>query len=171
MVNTGNSTIDNQALQNREMVEQWLVEQGYRVKHVQGENRVWALDITDHSGISFTVSQHSARRDEIVIGASLDIDGDIARRFSGMKESERNSWLWDLRLRLLSQDVESDGIAYPLRSITIFQFLYRDGLTQDAFFQRLFHVRKGIQIVTAMICRRFNLPPSGPNPGRSGPVH
>ncbi|MCI0485771.1 MAG: DUF2299 family protein [Blastocatellia bacterium] len=156
-MNSVNSTT-NQALQNRDLIEQWLVEQGYLVSHSEGKDRAWALDITDHSGLSFTASQHIARKDEIIIAAAMDIDGDTAKRFSGLKENERKSWLWDARLRLLSQDVEFDGISYPLRSVTIFQFVYRDGLTKDVFFQRLFHVRKGLQIFITLIRKRLNFP-------------
>lgn len=169
-MNNANTTT-NEALENSDLIEQWLVEQGYLVKHSDGENRAWVLEITDHLGILFYVSQHISRKDEIVIGTAYDIDGDLSKRFSGLKENERNSWLWDLRLRLLNQDIESDGVKYPLKSIILFQFIYRDGLTKDTFFQRLFHVRKGLQIVATMICRRFNLPLSSSPTDKKGLVN
>jgi hypothetical protein len=153
----GNST-SSEALENRDLIEGWLTDQGYVIKHPEAQDRAWVLDITDHSGLAFTVSQHVTSKDQIVISAGIDVDGEMARRFSAMKENDRNNWLWDLRLRLLSQDFESDGISFPLRRITVFQFIYRDGLSKDVFFQRLFHVRKGIQITVTMIRRRFNFP-------------
>lgn len=164
-----NSTSD-ESDKDKVLIEQWLVERGCRFTDIQEKSLAWALDITDHAGISFTVFCPVARRDEITISSGIDIDQEILKKINAMKAEERNALLWDLRLVLLSLNIESEGVGYPFKSVNIYQFIYSDGLTKDTFFQRMFHVRKGIQIVVAMCKQHCNMSPPDLS-GQKGTIH
>lgn len=143
--------METQADTNRELIEKWIVEFGFRIKAVQRPNLLWSLDFTDYAGMLFGIGQHKDHSSEIILQSRLDIDGEIAKRFVGLSEKDRKATLADLRFNLFLMDVENEGLTIPFKAVNIFQYIYSDGLTQDTLFQRFFKVRKAIQFIATAL--------------------
>jgi hypothetical protein len=150
MVN-GNTTLSSQAESNRQRIEKWLNEFGFQVKPRSSPKHSWYIEAIDHSGIAYAISQTFNYENEIIIQNRIDIDGPFTDYFNGLTASELDAFLSELRLYLLMVDCENEGLVRPFKTIILSQYIYTDGLTQDTFFQRLFHVRKGLQVALAVI--------------------
>jgi hypothetical protein len=63
-----------------------------------------------------------------------------------MDDAERERFIWGLRFELLRQGLEFSRIDYPFSAIELRHTIYDDGLTQDAFFERLRGLLRGLAV-------------------------
>ncbi len=72
-----------------------------------------------------------------------------------MEPRERSNLLWDLRFRLVGMGLDFAGMADSPRTITIVQHIHYDGLSKDAFLQRVAQVHRGLLVTLWTLGRKL----------------
>ena len=130
-----------------DLVTQWLRSENWKVSDVQAPGALWLLAADDRAGRRIIVGQPEKVRDQIRFQADIDFPEDVANQFASFPHDLRKKILWDLRLELLSMNVEFGGASEPLKRISVTQRIYLDGLSKDTFHQRISLVKSGLLMV------------------------
>lgn len=144
----------------RARIQEWMMSAGWRINDAQslGINTAWVIGGLHASQINVAVAQPAPHPDLLAIEAGVTVTEDVRKQFEAMSVSDKNEMLWDLKKGLLFMSLEFNGLGEPLGLIRISQFIYDDGLTKDAFLNRLHRVKDGAFFVLASIGRRFGGP-------------
>lgn len=121
----------------------WLSGSPFSYVEHPATNAVWRLTATDENDLKLDMAQLvKAPQDLIVIQASIIVGPGHQNTLGQLEGAERAQFLRNLQLRLLLMGLEFQGIAYPLERIIVQHFFFYDGLTKDAFFQKISLVRR-----------------------------
>lgn len=144
----------------RVKLEQWLTEEGYTVKVLDGKTTYFTLGV-EHPTLHMllTIGQSLAHRDRITILGTLKISEEHKKKLLEMSEGQRNSFLWDLKFTLVSNNIPFEmphtghvsnqsarAVLLP-EQIIVSQAIWYDGLTKDNFMRQLNQAIKGIILV------------------------
>lgn len=137
----------------------WLSEEGWKLTPETRPEFRFVVIADDGSGRKLAISQHSQKPDRVTIEGGVAFGDEQAKKFAALSAAKRQDFLWDLRFDLLATDVEFSGLGEPLRRITLAQPIFYDGLTKDAFMQRVSEVKKALLLVLWKISRVMEEPP------------
>lgn len=151
---------ESQAL--REKLTSWLVAEGYTVREGQARDAAWMLVVEDPAQRRFMVGQKPNRTDVIVMQGTVAIADQHAQHLDALPEAEREDFLYDLRFRLLSLELDFQGVSHPLRQVVLNEHLYWEGITRNEFFRTLKRLRHGIVAVIWSVGRRLQHPAAPP---------
>jgi len=139
----------------RAQVQSWLTEEGYAISEAQDSGAYWILVGTGRYN-SVVVASPKQNPDRLEIQAGVTIDENSRREFMALPSAERKAFLWELRFGLLGFRIEFTGLVEPLEQVNIAQSIYDDGLTKDAFCQRVVDVKRATFFILFMVGRKFN---------------
>lgn len=133
----------------------WLLETGLEMKESTIIQDSFRFTIQDQRLVT-EVYQPKAQEDCVLLLAVVDVSGEHSQLLNGLCETERDQFLWDLRMALDVSGADFRGVQHPMRQIVISQQIFYDGLTKDNFFQRWGGVRRAALLSIWMIHRRLN---------------
>jgi hypothetical protein len=144
----------------RAKLKQWLEEDGYTVKVLDGKTTYFTLGIEHPTlRVSLTVGQLLGHKDRITILGALSISELHRQKLEELSENQRNEFLWDLKFTLVSNDIpfempprgRASGQLAELDllpdQIIVSQAVWYDGLTKDSFMRRFHQAVKGMFLV------------------------
>ena len=152
--------VNRNAQGKRPKIQNWLMQEGWQVGEAQADNTAWALTATNPLGHVVVVAQPQQASDMIVLQASIVFDDSFRHQFGSLDQAARQNVLWDIRLGLLQLGVEFNGLDDTPNQFVVSQRIYDDGLTKDAFAQRLSQVKNAMLFVLWSISRKLGQPPS-----------
>lgn len=164
----GNSpgTIPDPALRAR--ITQWLLAEGWQLSERPHPEAVWLLEARDTADRFVLVGQKKAKNGQILIEATVGISPEHREQLAALSPEARQEILWELRFALLHLGLEFHAVQEPLERVSLGQRIYEDGLTQDAFLQRVSLVRNGILAVVWTISRRLRTVAAANEPSALG---
>jgi len=157
------TTGDGESEVRRARIQQWLMEEGWQIGLRTLPDTLWALVCNDPQKRHITIVQEAGRKDRIIMAAGLKVAPEHQSRISQLPEKERHNLIVELRQYIILLDVGFAGIQDPLQLIIFDQRIYDDGLTKDAFLQRITKVRNA-GILAANIISRYLSEPPPPSP-------
>src|SRR5690606_10461337 len=132
----------------RATVERWLVEDHWTVEErPAGPSVTWALQATDRLGKPVIFYQLDEAQDKVVLETYIEVGPEASSRIEAMEPERREQLVHDLRMELGRARLDFEGAGLPLQRITVGQSCYFDGLTKDAFLQRVRNLQFGIGLV------------------------
>jgi hypothetical protein len=140
-------------------VQNWLLGEGWQLAEKLHDDAVWLLDAQDGGGRHIVIGQKKGKLDQVLLEAAVALSENHRERFEALGFEDRQALLWDLRFRLLHLGLEFHGAQEPFVRVVLGQRIYLDGLSQDAFLQRVSQVRNGIIAVIWTVARHLNLAP------------
>ncbi len=140
----------------RPLVTEWLLAEGWQLAERSHQDATWLLEARDSAHRVLLVGQKRSRMDQVLIEATVGISPEHREGLTGLTPAARQDLAWDLRFRLLQLGLEFNGVQEPLERISLGQRIYRDGLSKDAFLQRVSLVRNGILAVIWTVARQLN---------------
>ena len=160
--------------ETRRQVRTWLLGQHYTLEDLNDPEKAWVViakeaeqeGVPPESRFGFGLSQHRGEAD--VIGLAITMMGSpfpgAPNPFAGLPANERETLLFDLRMKLAQFDV-AFRLENDLSETLIGTHIYRDGLTQDRFFQAIHTIRRAFLTVHWTLERKFSgrTPPSSFN--------
>jgi hypothetical protein len=155
-----NSTGHKHREEIHSLVHSWLAEESWTIKELADLQAAWAMEAIDPANRIIVVAQRSKSLDQIVIQAAIGFTERDQQRFAQLPSQERTDFLWDLRFKLLQSGVLFDGMSEPLQRVVVTQRIYYDGLTKDAFLQRVTLILNALLLVLWTLARKFQEPPS-----------
>jgi hypothetical protein len=159
MVNSSSQS-ERKFLKIRDQVSEWCRAGGFEAQPLAAPNVYWALRVV-RKAVIVAVSQPVATPDRIAIAGALELAEWHKAKIDALSEDERRELLWDLRLRLLTFDVDF-VIARQLQSATISRQVFTDGLNRSAILAALRQVNAALLTYVACIERRAGAPPEEP---------
>lgn len=139
----------------KENIQKWLLEEGFKIELQPNDKTLFDFLATDMHGIKTHVIQPTLKPDQVAIIAVLNIDENQQSTLKAMENKERSRFLWDLRFGLLNSGVGFSPISIPFKALEISKPIYYDGLTKDAFMEKLFDVRAALMFVFWTFDREF----------------
>jgi hypothetical protein len=140
----------------RRRVQNWLTTRFNNVVPQESQECFWQLTGLDEMGGGLDVSQFRSKPELIYIQGTIKLSPVHQQKFVKMSPKERFDFISELRLMLLSIDVEFSGIDDPLETILIVNPLFVDTLNRDAFINKLAWVNRGVLSMIVMLDRKFN---------------
>lgn len=134
-------------LQTPDQIGVWASILGYHVDRMDDPNAVFNLAVREPEGLAVHVAQMRGREDLILIAGSVAFDDANSARLQRLAPDRRAAFLWELRLELLKMGVQFYGIELPIHRVGISAPIYEDGLTRDAFVERLFRVKRALLFI------------------------
>ena len=156
------STEDALAEARRNKVQQWLMEEGWQVGLRILPDTVWVLTCEDQGKRHITIVQETGRKDRIAIVAALSVGAQHQERLNQLPQKERRELIFELRQAIILLDVGYAGIQEPLKQMIFDQRIYDDGLSKDAFLQRITKVRNASVLAVNIIAQHLSEPPPAP---------
>lgn len=138
------STVEKNAVATRDMIQNWLMGEGWNLSEQTHPNLAWLIRAEDAGGRRILVGQNKERTDLIHLEARVDIADEHREKFESLPAQRRSDVLWNLRFRLLMMSVDFTGVTEPMTAVLLTQRIYLDGLTKDAFIQRFLVVRNAV---------------------------
>jgi hypothetical protein len=157
----------------KELILQWLRDQQWTVRDGEpAEGAAWALVAENRAQVEVHVRERTAPSDELVIFTVVVPDQDVRERMDGLSDDDRAALFWDVRLQLLQMGVSFEGLSNSPERVGIRASIFGDGLTKDAFFQRLHHVNRATLALRWNIMRACGepAPPESRRPSDPGPA-
>lgn len=136
-------------------IQKWLLEEGFKIQSQPNDKTLFDFLATDMNGIKTHVIQPTLKPDQVVIITGLNIDENQQSTLQAMENKERLRFLWDLRFGLLNLGVGFSPISIPFKALEISKIIYYDGLTKNAFMEKLFDVRTAFMFVFWTFDREF----------------
>jgi hypothetical protein len=152
----------------RGRVQNWLLGEGWELAEKEHAEAAWLVEARDPGGRHLVVGQKRGKADQVILEGAVVLSDPHRLSFDALPPEARQDLLWNLRFALLHLGVEFQGVQEPFRRVTLGQRIYYDGLTKDAFLQRLSQVRNAILATVWTVARRLNLTPPGEGDGESG---
>lgn len=143
----------------RQRIQGWLMQEGWQISDAQAENAAWTIAATNPHGQGVVVVQPQQVSDVLVLQASVKVDASFHETFAAIEQTKRDDLLWNVRFGLLQMGVEFAGLDDPPRQLVLTQRIYNDGLTKDAFVQRMMQVRNATLFAVWSITRGLQRPP------------
>lgn len=138
----------------RKRAQQWLETTGWKVTQ-QRELPVeiqWLLIAKSEQKHSIDIVQYAKERDVIVFQATVELTDEHRALIAGLPEREANAFAGDLRLKLLTMNVDFQNLTAPFdEPVSIIQTLAYDGMTKDTFMQRVAQVRRALLVFIGSI--------------------
>jgi hypothetical protein len=153
MAKHGRSTANPHIQSKRDRIQNWLMQEGWTVGEEQAANALWCINAKTN-GYTMIVAQLAQPADRINIQSSVLVALEHQNLFAAMEQNKRQDFWWNMRMKLLDMGLDFNGLAEPVQRIDIGQRIYDDGLTKDAFLQRVSQVKRG-QIVVLWSIGRF----------------
>jgi hypothetical protein len=154
-----NPSRHKEAVQMRERIRGWLLEEEWTVRQETVPDADWALVADNGIGVKVNVRQPLGRSGVAQLLGSIALDEDGQGKLMTMKPEERKDLLWDLRFLLLGLGVDFGGLdEVPTRIVVALQ-IYEDGLTKDSFLRRIGQVNNATLAVVWSFARKFSQPP------------
>ena len=150
-----NSTEDQDLEERRLQIQEWLAEDRWKVRKDTSDDAVWLLVAEDDAGRKIMLGQMKGFPDLVVIQADLTIGENDQQSLSRLDASERDEFLWDLRLALLRFGVEFNGISDPLQRVALTHRIYEDGLTKDRLMGRVLKIKDALVLTVWMLQRKL----------------
>lgn len=142
----------------RDRIGGWLTGDGWRIKAIAPERAAWGLEADDGSGRIVHVAQPENRPDRIEIFGGVILSEAHKGKVAGMESEQRQDLLWTLRYEVARLGLAYQGIQEPLGQFGITTTIYQDGLSQDAFCQRIFRVKNGVLLCVWTLRRSLDGP-------------
>jgi len=136
-------------------IQKWLLEEGFKIQSQPNDKTLFDFLATDTKGIKTQVIQPTLKPDQVIIVIGLDIDENQQSTLQAMENKECLRFLWDLRFGLLNLGVGFSPISIPFKALQISKTIYYDGLTKNAFMEKLFDVRTAFMFVLWTFDREF----------------
>lgn len=139
------------------IIQEWMLQDQWNVRKPDNipHTSLWALTAMDEFQRGIVIAQSRNIPDLIEITATVAVSEEHAERMSDLSEEEREEFLWDIRFRLLANDIDFAMRGAPLENITTGDRIYIDGLTKHSFFQAVRRVRRSMIMIIAMIHKLF----------------
>ena len=141
----------------QDLIRQWLYEEEFKIQSITDPKAHFNILAEDKYNKKVNIAQPKIRKDQITINAAAKLLESQKEELVKMDEQERNKLFWQMRLSLINKNVGFSPIKLPLDHVRISQGIYYDGLTKDAFFQRMFVVRRTLLLVMWMIERALGV--------------
>jgi hypothetical protein len=148
-------SINNEVEKVKANIQKWLLEDGYKIESQPDPKSLFRFLITDMSGIKTTIMQPLLTTDQIILAAGINYDSNQQSLLQNLENKERLNFLWDLQFGLLNLDVGFTGITLPVSFIEVSKIIHYDGLTKDAFLQRLSNVKRAVIFTMWTFDRKF----------------
>jgi len=142
----------------RQRIQNWIMEEGWKVGTASSPDAAWVVTGEDSQGRHITVAQRQDRPDQIVINGAVDISEPHKTLWRDMDLDAKRAFALDLQIRLLYLDVEFQGVGGAAENPDRFIFaqrIYYDGLTKDAFLQRVSWVRRAVTLFIILVNKQF----------------
>ncbi len=151
----GMTKTQNSSDQIRRRIEGWLAREFEKVLPFSDPGALWHLTAKDKNGRGFDVAQLAARPDRILVQATIEVLSNYRQRLAEMDARDRRDFICDLRLRLLSMDIEYKGLEYPLEQIVVAQLFFIDNLNRNVFFEKLASVNRAVLSILVMLDKKL----------------
>jgi hypothetical protein len=152
----------------RGRIQSWLLGEGWELAEKEHADALWLVEARDTGGRHLIVGQKRGKADQVVLEGAVMLSEPHQRSFEALDPAARQELLWDLRFTLIRIGVEFQGVQDPFRRVTLGQRIYYDGLTRDAFLQRVTQVRNAVLATIWTFARRLNLTPPVDGAGEAG---
>ena len=142
----------------RQRIQNWLMEEGWQVGTATVPEAVWVITGEDSHKRHITVAQRQDRPDQIVINGAVDISESHKGNWLAMEQGAKRTFALDLQIALMNIDVEFQATGKSPETPDRFMFaqrIYYDGLTKDAFLQRVSWVRRAVTLFIILIQKEF----------------
>jgi hypothetical protein len=134
----------------------WLKEEGFEAKELKGKHTYFNL-ITKMGGDPYNIFQSRNKKDSVIVSCKLRLTSEQKSLFAKMDKSDRRSFIWDLKMALLTRSSVGDFRILPKAPLSMEAVfisskpLYYDGLTKTALFSTLFDIHKNAMMVQWML--------------------
>lgn len=152
---TGDQSIE----EVRQRIQGWLMEEGWSIGQADVPDAAWTLTGKDPVGRHIIVAQRANRSDQVLINGSVSVSKQHLGAYNALSQEERGLFAWEIQSTLLSRDIEFSVDGDPPSKFLIAQRIYYDGLTKDAFLQRVSEVRRAVTTLLMMYARKFQPAP------------
>jgi hypothetical protein len=140
-------------------IRDWLLAEGWKLSEREHAHARWILVGEDSGNRRILVARARFPAEQVRIQATVELSVLHREQFAALPASLRESVLWDIRQRLLSMHVEFAGVGLPLERVHLNQRIYLDGLTRDAFIQRVLQVKDAMISVIWYVLRHLGQEP------------
>jgi hypothetical protein len=134
----------------RSQVKKWIIEAGCRFTPSKGSNWVWGYGVRKVEQ-GFTVCQLSEHPEVLILSLAADLI-EYQQLFETLSLKKRKELVFDIRLALLNQDVESE-VPDDLKLVRLQRELFVDDLNRTQFWDKVFHIWKAMLAVTYLVER------------------
>ena len=140
----------------RSKVKNWLIEERVKYTPMKVADWVWGYAGEKENQV-FQVYQVSGRPESLMVAIGADLS-DYQQLISKLSEQDRRALLFEVRLALLSIDVEFDIPNNELRLIPVQrQIFVDDGLTRTEFWDKVYNIHKAMLAILWTVERRCPL--------------
>jgi len=139
-------------------IQGWLMEEGWKVGTASSPDALWVLTGEDSLRRHIAVAQRQNRPDQIVINGAVDVSEPHKGNWLAMEQDAKRIFALDLQIALMNIDVEFQATGKVPETPDRFIFaqrIYYDGLTKDAFLQRVSWVRRAVTLFIVLINKQF----------------
>jgi hypothetical protein len=136
-------------------IQKWLLEEGFKIQSQLNTKTLFDFLATDANGVKSRIIQPTLKLDQVMIVCGVSIDENQQSTLLAMENKKRLTFLWNLRFGLLDLGVQFSSITAPLKLLEISKSIYYDGLTKDAFMEKLLEVRNAVLFVFWTFDREF----------------
>jgi len=133
----------------------WLMSDGLKVQEVPQGPATWCVLVENAVGHKVTVTQALDRADSVIVAGGCTFD---PQSLDQLPESEREAFLWDLRLFLVQLGLDFVGVQRPLQQVTVSLPVYCEGLTHREFAGAVRRTFLGVFAVLGVVARRLGTP-------------
>lgn len=137
-------------------ITRWLKEEGFEAKALKSKHTYFNL-ITKMGGDPYNIFQSKNKRDSVIISCRLRLTSEQKSLFSKMNKSEQRSFVWDLKMALLTRSSVGDFKLRPKPPLSMEAVfisskpIYYDGLSKNTLFSTLFDIHKSAMMVQWML--------------------
>jgi len=128
--------------ETKDKIEEWLLREGFKVSDETNPKMKFNILATDNDGRKINILQPLDRVETVVIVTAVALIQDQRNKIRLMDAERRARFLWDLRFGLLNAGVVFDGITESPERIFISTPVYYDGLTHQAFMDKVSMIRR-----------------------------
>lgn len=157
MAKHSRSSLAHNVQSTRQRIQTWLMQEGWTIGEEAAEGVQWAINARTN-GYIMVLAQMSQPSDRINIQASVLVDPSHQQMFAQMDTKKRTDFWWSIKIKLLDMGLDFNGLAEPVQRIDIGQRIYIDGMTKDAFLQRVSQVKRAQIVVLWSIGRILQQP-------------
>jgi hypothetical protein len=150
----------------RERIEAWLRADGWSLAAAEAPDADWLLVAVHPSQIRIQVGQKREQPDAVILQASVSLSPEHGERLARLPRRLRAALLWDLRVDLLREQVEFEGLGEPLDRIRLHRRLYVEDLTRTGFCERIDRLRHQVLLIITRVARLLDGPGPAPSSDR-----
>jgi hypothetical protein len=158
----GGFTVTNSASSSKhekiqEQVTAWLIADNFQVRPLPEPNFYWSVAALIGS-VGVGIGQAVGRPEKIVINGTMRVADWQNARINTLSPEERNDFIWDLRLRLLTFNIDY-SVDSPLQEVVITREVFADSLSRSSLLEAARAVRNALLTTVACIMKRSGAPP------------